>query len=331
MTFQITIENSDIHFDIAENETILSAIQRAGYDAPYSCNKGICGNCKGSILSGNCQSMSASDGISKEELAQGQALFCVAKANSNLVIQAARITKKDEMVCKEFKLKIFKLISAADDVTIVQLRMPIGQRAKFKAGQFLEVMMPNGQKRSYSLANAPSADTIELHIRHVPQGKFSSEYLPSLKVGDILNIEFPKGDFYLRPGNSPIILLASGTGFAPIQSILTVLEKNDQIGLATLYWVARSKKDLYALDKIKKIQESHPEFRFIPVLSEPTESDNWQGRQGFVHQAVLDDFESLENHMVYACGAPIMVQSAKKDFSSLKKLSPEQFFSDAFV
>lgn len=331
MTFQITIDNTDIQFDIAENETILSAIQRAGYDAPYSCNKGICGNCKGSILSGACQNMSASDGISKEELAQGQVLFCVAKANSDLVIQAARITKKDELTCKQFKLKIFKLIAAADDVTIVQLRMPIGQRAKFKAGQFLEITMPDGQKRSYSMANAPSADTIELHIRHVPEGKFSTQYLPSLKVGDVLTIEFPKGDFYLRPSDAPIILLASGTGFAPIQSILSVLEKNKQIGLATLYWGARSKKDLYALDKIKKIQEDHPEFKFIPVLSEPSPSEQWLGRQGFVHQAVLDDFESLENHMVYACGVPIMVQSAKKDFSSLKKLPPEQFFSDAFV
>lgn len=334
MSFEIKIADTDIVVQANADETILAALHRAGFEVPYSCNKGVCGSCQGQIMSGNCRPMPAGDGITQEELSQGKALFCTAIATSDLVIKPGRIKSKEAQEVKKYSLKIAKLIKAASDVTILQMRMPIGQRAKFKAGQYLEVLLEDGQRRNYSMANVPSADAIELHIREVPGGKFSSQILPTLKTGDVLDIEFPKGEFYIRsdePINRPKILLASGTGYAPIQSIIQVLAKAEGLEGVTCYWGGRTKQDLYALEKINSLVEKNPNLKFIPVLSEPVPEDAWQGRTGFVHQAVMADIADLSHYEVYACGSPLMVNAARADFQAHRGLKLENFYSDAFA
>lgn len=334
MSFEIKIADTDIAITANENETILAALNRAGFEVPYSCNKGVCGSCQGKIISGTCNPMSAGEGISQEELNNGQALFCTAIPNSNLVIKPSRIKNREVQEVKKYSLKLSKITKVARDVTVLQMRMPIGQRAKFKAGQYLEVTLPDGQKRNYSMANIPSADAIELHVREVPGGKFSSEMMPTLKTGDVLDIEFPKGEFYIRADEStskPKILLASGTGYAPIQSIIQALAKSNSLNDVTCYWGGRTKQDLYALDKINALIEKHPQLKFIPVLSEPIAEDDWRGRTGFVHQAVMEDFPNLSEYEVYACGSPLMVNAARADFQSKCGLQLINFYSDAFA
>lgn len=333
MSFEIQVAGTEIAIQANSGETVLEALQRCGYEIPYSCNKGVCGSCKGQVVSGSCQSNSAGDGITQEEINAGQALFCTAIPSSNLIIKPARIKSREEQLVKQYALKISKLNKVARDVTVLQLRMPIGQRAKFKAGQYLEIILDDQSKRNYSMANAPSTDFIELHIREVPNGKFTTQVLPGLKVGDVLNVELPKGEFYIRDEvlRKPKILLASGTGFAPIQSIIQMLGKNEALDDVVVYWGGRTKQDLYALDKIDSLKDKFPNLRFIPVLSEPLPEDEWSGRVGFVHQAVLDDYQDLATYEVYACGSPLMVNAARGDFQKLRKLAIENFYSDAFA
>lgn len=333
MSYQIKVVDTEINITAEVGETVLAALQRAGYEIPYSCNKGVCGSCKGKLVSGTCQSASISEGISSEEVSAGQALFCVAVPTSDIVIKPARIKNKEIQEVKRYSLKISKLIKPAKDVTILQLRMPIGQRAKFKAGQYLEIILDE-LRRNYSMANMPSSDVIELHIREVPGGEFSSQILPSMKVGDVVNVEFPKGEFYVREPNSKTkskVLLAGGTGFAPIQSIIQALGKGEGLDNVSFYWGGRSKQDLYALEKIQALLEKYPGLKFIPVLSEALPEDVWSGRVGFVHHAVLEDYDDLSEAEVYACGSPLMVNAAREDFINSRKLPLENFYSDAFA
>ena len=334
MSFQIKVAQTDIVVDAKSEETVLQALERAGYEIPYSCLKGVCGSCKGTIVIGSCESGVSGDGISSEEVSAGQALFCMAIPTSDLVIKPARIRNKEIQEVKRYSLKISKLIKPADDVSIVQLRMPIGQRAKFKAGQYLEIILDDGARRNYSMANIPSSDVIELHIREVANGKFTTQILPGLKVGDSLNIEFPKGEFYIRENEEKPksrILLASGTGFAPIQSIIQMLGKNDNLDNVSFYWGARTKKDLYSLEKVHSLMEKYPQFNFIPVLSDALPDEGWEGRMGLVHQAVMDDYSSLSGVEVYACGSPLMVNAARAEFLKTRDLDPANFYSDSFA
>lgn len=334
MNFQIKVAQTDIAIEANSGETVLQALQRAGYEIPYSCLKGTCGSCKGEIVSGSCESGQSGDGISTEEVKAGQALFCVAVPTSDLVIKPARIRNKEIQEIKRYSLKISKLIKPAKDVTIVQLRMPIGQRAKFKAGQYLEIILDDGSRRNYSMANIPSSDVIELHIREVANGKFTSQILPALKVGDSLNIEFPKGEFYIRDSAEEPksrILLASGTGFAPIQSVIQMLGKNENLDGISFYWGGRTKQDLYALEKVHSLLEKYPQFKFIPVLSDALPNEEWHGRVGLVHQAVMDDYSNLSDCEVYACGSPLMVNAARADFVKNRDLDIANFYSDSFA
>ncbi len=257
-------------------------------------------------------------------------LFCQARPKTDLEIVPREIRRTDPAAKSTIDAKVLRVTEAAADVRIVQLRFPAGVRAKFKAGQYLDVILPDGARRSFSMANAPQqSDLAVLHVRVISGGRFSQEVLPGLAPGSLLRLEIPAGDFWLRDSPKPAVFVASGTGFAPIKSILEDAFRKKDAREMVLYWGARRQKDLYLADLPAKWAGLYANFRFVPVLSEP--DAGWTGRTGFVHRAVMDDFSSLAERQVYACGVTAMVDAARHEFTTGRGLPADDFFCDAFV
>lgn len=326
MTFNIRISENGISFPCEPHEFVLDAAERAGYSMPSSCRKGACNTCEAALLDGEVDQR----GRGRRTARDGTALMCRSRPRSDITVRPKRFERIDIFRRKTITARVFRLARPAPDVTLLTLRFPIGLRAPFKAGQYLQVVMEDGDRRNFSMANAArDNDGAELHIRHVPDGKFSMRTLSKLSVSDPLQIEVPFGDFYLRASERPVILLASGTGFAPIKSIIETAIHTGLHRPMHLYWGARAREDIYLAELPARWAQRVPWFSFTPVLSEPTSS--WTGRTGLVHDAVREDHHDLSQTDVYACGNPLMVNAAQGDFIGAHGLPDAQFFADAFV
>lgn len=326
MTFTVRVAGNETAFPCEPREFVLDAAERAGYSMPSSCRKGACNTCEAGLLDGEVEQR----GRGRRSARDGTALMCRAQPRGDLVIRPKRFERIDIFRRKIIAAQIFRLSNPAPDVTILNLRFPIGLRAPFKAGQYLQVIMADGDRRNFSMANAArNNDGAELHIRHVAGGKFSVGTLSKLSVGDALPVEAPYGDFYLRAADRPVILLASGTGFAPIKSLIETSIHAGNRRPMHLYWGARRREDIYLAELPARWAQRLPWFSFTPVLSEP--SSSWNGRTGLVHDAVREDQTDLAGADVYACGNPLMVSAAQRTFTGDHGLPDAQFFADAFV
>jgi NAD(P)H-flavin reductase/ferredoxin len=325
MTFTVRVAGSETAFPCEPREFVLDAAERAGYSMPSSCRKGACNTCEAGLLDGEVEQR----GRGRRTARDGTALMCRAQPRTDLTIHPKRFERIDIFRRKLVTARIFRIAKPAEDVTILNLRFPIGLRAPFKAGQYLQVVMADGDRRNFSMANAARHnDGAELHIRHVTDGKFSIRTLSKLSVGDSVQVEAPYGDFYLRASARTAILLASGTGFAPIKSMIETAIDADNRRPMHLYWGARKRADIYLADLPAKWQRL-PWFSFTPVLSDPDAS--WRGRTGLVHNAVREDHADLTNADVYACGNPLMVSASQEAFVRHHGLTVPHFFADAFV
>ncbi len=345
-SLRVTIRPSGREFRVEAGETILAAALRAGIGLPYSCKSGTCGTCKATAVEGQwVQGPHGGVALTGEEAARGKLLVCCSQPSTDMVIEARELAGVGDIPVKKMPCRVAKIERAADDVAVVHLQLPANERLQFRAGQYLEFILRDGTRRSYSMATAPHADEqIALHVRHMPGGVFTDALFgvttPVIKERDILRFEGPLGTFYLRDDSAkPIVLLASGTGFAPIKAIAEHLfhkrVNRDEPGKparpVVLYWGARAKKDLYLDALPRQWADEQPNFRYVPVLSEARPEDAWTGRTGFVHEAVMADLPDLSGHQVYACGAPIMVESAQRDFVSRCGLPAEEFYADSFT
>ena len=339
MSYQIIIKPSEHALKVESGETILESALREGFSLPYGCRNGSCGICKGKIIQGKVDyGHHSEETLTEEEKRAGNALFCCASPLTDLVIECHEIGATKNIEIKTLPSRVHNLELVAPDVMIISLKLPTNQRLRFLAGQYIDILLKDGKRRSFSLANAPHDDEfLQLHARNYPGGAFTEHVFTHMKAKDMLRFTGPLGSFFLRdtPENTSIIFLASGTGFAPIKSILEHIfhqesSRNNKIKM-TLYWGARKRADLYLADLAEKWQQQHKNFTFIPVLSEPLPTDNWEGRIGLVHEAVMHDFRGLEKHQVYACGVPAMVKAAYHDFTSLRNLPKDAFFSDVFT
>jgi len=346
MSYRITVRPSGREFIVEGDETILDAALRSGVGLPYGCKNGACGTCKAKGLEGEwVQGPHSSSALSAEEQAQRKLLVCSSRPRSDVVIEARELTGFGDIPIKKMPCRIVAIERPAPDVAIVSLQLPASERLQFRAGQYLEFILKDGARRSYSMATAPHADEkIALHIRHMPGGMFTDALFgvkqPAVKERDILRIEAPLGTFFLREDSTrPMVLLASGTGFAPIKAIAEHIFfkrlNRDEPGRPArpvhLYWGCRTRRDLYLPDLPEQWAREQPNFIYVPVLSDATPDDHWTGRTGFVHRAVIEDLPDLSAYQVYACGAPVMVDAAKKDFIEKCRLPEDQFFADAFT
>ena len=334
MTFQITVQPSGHQFSCEEDETILAAAMRAGVGLPYGCKNGACSSCKGKIVSGSVKHKPHQErALSKDEEAAGYSLLCCATTEGDLVIEAREVAGSDDYPIRKMPSRVSSLEKVASDVIVMTLQLPANETLKFRAGQYIEFMLKDGKRRSYSIATAPGLEQpLTLHIRHMPGGLFTDQVFSTMKERDILRFEGPMGTFFVREdSDKPMVLLASGTGFAPIKAIVEHLRAQGSTRQMTLYWGGRRPQDLYMDALCREWAATLPNFQYVPVLSNLLPEDHWAGRTGFVHHAVMADLPDLSGHQVYACGAPIMVESAKKDFVAQCGLPEDEFYADAFT
>ena len=337
MSFTAIVQPSGRTFSVARDEAILTAAIREGVGLPYGCKDGACGSCKCRLLEGRViHGVHQVKALSAEEEAAGWILTCQAAPQTDVVIEARTVPGAGEFAVRKMPSRVSSITRPTPDVAILQLQLPANDRLQYHAGQYVEFILRDGARRSYSMANAPHTQIdkpgIELHLRHLPGGKFTDHVFGAMKEKDILRIEGPFGSFFLREdSDKPIVLLASGTGFAPIKAIIEHLQFKASTRPTVLYWGCRSQADLYLHDWALAAAHQMPNLRYVPVLSEPRAEDAWAGRTGLVHRAVMADLPDLSGHQVYACGAPIMVESAQRDLVSLCHLPADEFYADSFT
>ncbi|MSP98273.1 MAG: CDP-6-deoxy-delta-3,4-glucoseen reductase [Betaproteobacteria bacterium] len=331
----VTLSPGGQTFEVQADESVLTAALRAGIVIPYGCKNGACGSCKGKIVTGQVDyGVYQEKSLTAAERESGKALFCQAKPLTDCTLEARLVGKAGDFPVKTMPCRVQALAKMTDEVMVLQLKLPASAQLQFLAGQYLEFILKDGTRRSFSMGNAPHAtELVEIHVRHVPGGQFTDHVFGKMKEKDILRFEAPLGTFFLREdSDKPIVFVASGTGFAPIKSIIEHALHAGITRSMTLYWGGRRPRDLYLHMLAEKwARENAAFFKYVPVISEATAEDNWQGRSGFVHRAVMEDFPDLSGHQVYACGVPIMVDSARNDFVARCKLPEEEFYADSFT
>lgn len=331
MAYQVTLQPSGHGFSVAEGATILEGALDAGVNLPYGCKNGACGACKSKVLSGQVDHGAAQEhALSAAERAAGFVLLCCAKPLSDLSLEAKEIGAPRDIPVKTLPCRVQKMERLADDVMAIWLKLPANERMQFLAGQYVEFLLADGKRRAFSLACAPHTDELlEIHVRHVPGGNFTEHVFTTMKERDILRIEGPLGTFFLREdSDKPIILVAGGTGFAPIKGLV---EHALHIGVKRpmqFYWGAKNRAGLYMNALAERWAAEHG-IAYVPVLSDPDAGDAWNGRTGFVHEAVLADHADLSAYQAYVCGAPAMCEAALADFTA-RGLPREEFFADVF-
>lgn len=332
--FAITVEPSGRQFQAQSDETLLMAGIRQGVGLPYGCKDGACGSCKCRMLSGKVHHRQHQrKALSAEEEAQGLVLTCCAVAESDVALESRQVSELGALPIKKMPTRVTTLQRVSDDVMVIQLQLPANDSFAFRAGQYIEFILRDGARRSYSMANAPGeGNSLELHLRHMPGGRFTDHVFGAMKEKEILRMEGPFGSFFLREdSDKPIVMLASGTGFAPIKSLLEHMQAKNLARPTTLYWGGRRPGDLYLDGWLRAQLPRMPWLRYVPVVSDALPEDAWAGRSGWVHRAVLEDLPNLSAYQVYACGAPIVVESAREDFCAQASLPPEEFYADAFT
>ena len=364
-TFQVSVQPSGRAFSVNEGEAMLAAGIRQGVGLPYGCKDGACGSCKckkitGVVMHGPHQSKALSD----EEEASGFVLTCCGVPYSDVVLESRQVTEAGAFPIKKMPSRVTLLEKKSRDVMLMKLQLPANDGFAYRAGQYVEFILRDGTRRSYSMATAPHPQPqpqtfppaqpgavaapgaaainipapaapgpgLELHIRHMPGGKFTDHVFGVMKEKEIVRIEGPFGTFFLREDSAkPMILLASGTGFAPIKAVIEDMQQKGIDRPATLYWGGRRPDDLYLSDWVKAKLAEMPNLSYVPVISNAVPEDGWRGRTGFVHAAVLQDFPDLSGYQVYACGAPIVIDSAKTAYTTEGGLPEDEFYADSFI
>ena len=332
-TFQITIQPSGERFTVKEDEFILDAAIAQGLSLPHSCRGGSCHSCKSKVTVGefeypNGQPWSLDDA----DIEGRDCLICLARAKSDMQILAKPIATPANIKIKKLPCRVEKKELLCHDVMAVYLRLPKVEAFEFLAGQYIDIVLPDGRRRSFSLANPPhDTELLELHIRKVPKGDFTTRVFEELPVRSLLRMEGPIGTFFIRKEHRrPIVMVAGGTGLAPLKGMLRDLleDEKDDHGVH-LFWGARAKEDLYQHEWLLEMASKHRRFMYTPILSEAKETDKWKGRTGWVHEAVLEEYPRLKPMDVYMAGPPPMIEIAKIDFAKAG-LPDAQLYYDSF-
>ena len=329
MSHSILIQPGDHRFVAEPGENLLEAALRQGVHLPYGCRNGFCGHCRAVLVSGQVGYPEPPPALEGED--RDTVLMCQAQAESDLVINARIIETETQIEPVRLPVKVVGRRQLAADVIQVSLKLPEARRVPFLAGQYLDILTPDGQRRSFSIANPPHEDeVIELHVRHVEGGEYTSFIFDRLKVGDILRIEMPLGGFWLHEDSQrPMVLMGGGTGFAPLKAIIEHARHIGHRAPMHLFWGARNREGLYLDELPRRWQREIGDFDYTPVLSHPDPADDWPGETGFVHEAVLRRIPDLARHDVYMSGPPAMIEAARQAFLETG-LPQARMFSDAF-
>ena len=336
---RISLSKSNISFSVAPDQSLLDAALSASLNLPHSCKGGNCGSCRARLLQGEIYYPNGQPlGLSDAEVADGFMLLCQARARSDLSVETYEITTPDQTLIKRLPARIDRAVPLSHDVMGLSLRLPVAEAFRFEAGQSIDIILPGGRRRSFSIASPPhDARLLELHVRRVVGGEFSAPLFDAHTQSALLTIEGPLGQFVYRPGIAPMLLVGGGTGLAPLLSILRHVVENGIERDITVYWGVRSEPDLYAQAVLEDLagraaaarpaQGRAAPLRYVPVLSEP--SPEWRGSRGFVHEAVLKDIDDLEKYDVYAAGPPAMIAAVRREFGQ-RGVAANRLFFDSF-
>lgn len=332
MSFKVHVEPSGREFEVEEGQLLLDTALDAGLTFPYGCRSGVCGACKCKKKSGNVSYPGGTPpALNSDDERDNMILPCMATAESDLILEIHEVVGTKDIPIKTLPVRIDEEEKLSDTVMRVFLKLPATERLQFLSGQYLDILLKDGRRRSFSIANAPNNDDrIELHIKHVEGGRFTDQLFGGdMPEKTILRIEGPHGSFFLHEdSDKPVILLATGTGFAPVKAIIehAIAEKTTRPFY--LYWGGQTRSDLYLQGMAKQWAEQHDFLNFIPVLSQP--DSGWSGKTGYVQDAVLQDFSDLSGYEIYACGSPAMVYGARDVLVEKAKLPKDCYYSDAF-
>ncbi|KPV39107.1 CDP-6-deoxy-delta-3,4-glucoseen reductase [Thiohalorhabdus denitrificans] len=333
MAYTVKLEPSGKQFEVAPGQTILDAAMHHGINLPYGCRNGACGDCKGKLVAGQVDyGQYQPTAMSEEERAQGAALFCQAQPQSDLVIEAYEIDDAKKTEVRRLPCRVHDARKLTHDIMEVRLKLPSAERLQFLAGQYIEVILKDGRRRAFSIANSPLHDDfLTLHIRYVPSGEFTEHVFTGLKPKEIWNFEGPLGNFYLRDSDRPAILVAGGTGLGPIKAMLETAFEEGLERDFHLFFGVRARRDLYLTETLDQWQAEHPNFRWTPALSDPGEEDaDWSGETGYIHEVIPRYYDDLSGHEGYLAGPPPMVEAASEALQQLG-LDKDRLFSDAFT
>jgi CDP-4-dehydro-6-deoxyglucose reductase, E3 len=322
--YTVLVEPHGRRITVAADRPILESALSAGLNLPHSCKSGHCASCRVQLRSGQVEYPNGLPlGVTAEEAAAGKILLCQARARSDLVVQARLIASVTDVEIKTLPCRIAQVTPLAADVMQVFLRLPVVERLEFHPGQYLDILLDGGRRRSFSIASPPhDSDLLELHVRRVPGGGFTDGLWSTTGVGSLLRMEGPIGQFVYREGSSPVLMIAGGTGFAPLKSMLRhILERGIDRPIH-LYWGARQAHDVYEEALVLEWVRRHPQLRFTAVLSEGAGTDY---RAGWVHEAVLADYPDLESFDVYAAGPPALIESIRTTFPRQDRLYFDSF------
>jgi CDP-4-dehydro-6-deoxyglucose reductase len=325
-----SLANSDLSFSVAPDQSVLDAALEAGIRLPLGCNGGHCGTCRARLLHGEIHYPGGTPlGLSASEVAAGFVLLCHARARTDLSLDTVEIRDADTAVSQRLPGRIDRAERVSHDVLALFLRLPPAAGFVFEPGHYIDVLLPNGRRRRFSIASPPhDARLLELHVRHAPGGEFTDRLFAQDPRHMLLSIEGPLGRFVYRdvPG-APLLLVGGGTGLAPLKSILRHVIERDPRRDVTLYWGVRTERDLYAHAELEALARRAVNFRYRAVLSEP--GNEWPGPRGWVHEAVLADLPRLDRHEIYVSGPPAMVAAVRQDFGRVGA-DLARLYSDSF-
>ena len=332
MSYTVTNRTSGQHFTVDDDESILDAALRQGRVMPYSCRSGTCGTCKSTLVSGLVDyGTYETQAMTEEEKNNGYVLICQAKPLEDIVIDAREVAAAANITIKTLPCRVLRMEKLAHDVMCLHLKLPQGQDLTYLAGQYIDIILRNGKRRSFSLATRAQSDQdLQIHVRHVPNGQFTGHVFSNMKEKDLLRMQGPLGTFFLRQESErPIILMAGGTGFAPIKSILEQAFNDGVERPIHLFWGVRAARDLYLHELADKWAHEHTKLTYTPVLSEPSDEENWSGETGWVHDSVVAHHPDLSNFEIYASGPPPMIEAGKTAFAA-HGLDSENLYYDSF-
>jgi len=336
---RISLSKSNVSFSVGADQSLLDAALAASLNLPHSCKGGNCGSCRARLLKGEIHYPNGQPlGLSEAEAAEGFVLLCQARARSDLSIETYEITTPEQALIKRLPARIERARPLCHDVMGLYLRLPAAEEFRFEAGQYIDIMLPGGRRRSFSIASPPhDSRLLELHVRRTPGGEFSAPLFDADMRSALLTVEGPLGQFVYRSGAAPMLLIGGGTGLAPLISILRHVIETGIVRDMSVYWGVRSERDLYAHAALQELVARAAagrgpdgrggSLRYVPVLSLP--SAEWQGLRGFVHEAVLRTVDDLEKHDVYAAGPPAMIEAVRREFGR-RGVAPSRIFFDSF-